>query len=278
VRAIDRGSEKSKSAYLRRLAGRSGTKLHRAASPIGRWSLFPAHTPFAESRPLALQGSAAQSASNVALGELAMEGLPGSRPSQREGTTRAERWCKLLLARYGVVFRDLLAREASAPPWWELVRVLRRMELRGEVRGGRFIHGVGGEQFAVESAVSRLRDLRDKAECNGQAGSWVLVSAADPLNLAGILTTGPRIPATHKSALVIQNGRCVAAKIAGRIEFFAEVDPREHLAIRKSLQVGSKVRPVVLAEAPAEPHLSRAAAANRQHDPTQLHSRRRFGF
>ena len=112
--------------------------------------------------------------------------------------SQLEHWCKLLLARYGVVFRDLLAREPAAPPWWELVRVLRRMELRGEVRGGRFIARVGGEQFALESAVGRLRDLRDGEPSN----EWALISAADPLNLSGIIDDGPRIPAMHKNALV----------------------------------------------------------------------------
>jgi ATP-dependent Lhr-like helicase len=178
-----------------------------------------------------------------------------------------------LLERYGVVFRDLLTREAAAPPWWEMVRVLRRMELRGEVRGGRFIARVGGEQFALESAVGRLRDLRDREA----SSDWALLSAADPLNLAGIITEGPRIAAMHKNALVVQNGRCVAAKIAGRIEFFAEVEPAQQLLIRKSLQVGRKIRPAPASPVP-EPHAFSRAAKHREPDPTVLNSRRRFGM
>src|SRR6185436_5445956 len=134
VRAIAGSGAKATAAKLRRFAK---MKVHRAASPIGRWSLFPG----------------------------AME------PADRQ--VQLEHWCKLLLNRYGVLFRDLLAREPAAPPWWELARVLRRMELRGEVRGGRFIARVGGEQFASEAAVSRLRDLRD-AEASSD---WVLISA-----------------------------------------------------------------------------------------------------
>jgi ATP-dependent Lhr-like helicase len=142
-----------------------------------------------------------------------------------------------LLARYGVVFRDCLARENAAPPWFELVRVFRRMELRGEVRGGRFIARVAGEQFAQEAAVSQLRTLRDSAN----DGQWCLISAADPVNLSGIITDGPRIPAMHKNSLILQAGRCVAAKVSGRIEFFAEIEPATQMAIRRSLQVGRKI-------------------------------------
>ncbi|MDX1947927.1 MAG: DEAD/DEAH box helicase [Pirellulaceae bacterium] len=204
VRAIDAGANKTRTPYHRQLK----TRVHRAASPIGRWSLFPGTIE------------------------------PPDRAAQ------LDRWCRQLLLRYGVLFRDLLAREASAPPWWELVRVLRRLELRGEIRGGRFVAGVGGEQFALESAVSRLRDLRDAPS----GSSWALLSAADPLNLTSVLASGPRIPAMHKNALVVHQGRCVAAKIAGRIETFAEIDPAQQMLIRKSLQVGRRIH---LAAAPA---------------------------
>src|SRR6185369_2730998 len=160
VRAIDGHKPSTTHAKLRRFAK---IKVHRPSSPIGRWSLFPGNC------------------------------------EATDPASRLEKWCKLLLARYGVLFRDLLAREPAAPPWWELARVLRRMELRGEVRGGRFIARVGGEQFAIESAVRRLRDLRD-AEPSKE---WTLVSAADPLNLSGVISEGPRVPAMHKNALVL---------------------------------------------------------------------------
>jgi ATP-dependent Lhr-like helicase len=113
------------------------------------------------------------------------------------------------------------------------------MELRGEVRGGRFISGVGGEQFALESVVEQLRSLRDAPR---SLHDWILVSAADPLNLSGIVTSGPKIAAMHKNAVVYQQGRCVAAKVSGRMEFFAEVDPAVELAMRRALQLGRKPR------------------------------------
>ncbi|HET9552383.1 MAG TPA: DEAD/DEAH box helicase, partial [Anaeromyxobacteraceae bacterium] len=96
------------------------------------------------------------------------------------------------LRRYGVVFRDLLTREAGAPPWRELVRVYRTEEARGSLRGGRFVAGFSGEQFALPEAVEALRAAR-RAPKDGS--ERVEVSAADPLNLVGIVTPGPRIAA-----------------------------------------------------------------------------------
>ncbi|HEY2411403.1 MAG TPA: DEAD/DEAH box helicase [Pirellulaceae bacterium] len=235
VRAIDGHKSSATHAKLRRFAK---IKVHRPSSPIGRWSLFPGACELVD---------------------------PAS---------RLEKWCKLLLARYGVLFRDLLTREPAAPPWWELARVLRRMELRGEVRGGRFIARVGGEQFAVESAVSRLRDIRD-AEASKE---WTLISAADPLNLSGVISEGPRIPAMHKNALVLQNGRCVAAKTAGRIEFLGDIEPADQMLIRKSLQVGRRLRPAAVAVTVPEPHFKHSNVKHREPDHTQLNSRRRFGL
>jgi ATP-dependent Lhr-like helicase len=100
----------------------------------------------------------------------------------------------LYLRRYGVVFRDLLAREPSGPPWRELLRIYRRMEARGEVRGGRFVAGTSGEQFARAEALDALRTVR-RAPRDGR--EVVEISATDPLNLAGVLTPGPRIPAVR---------------------------------------------------------------------------------
>ena len=133
-----------------------------------------------------------------------------------------------------------MRRESAAPSWFELVRTLRRLELRGEVRGGRFISGVGGEQYALEDAVSQLRDLRDEPPKD----DWVVISAADPLNLSGIVVAGPRIPAIHKNSLVLHRGRCVASKVAGRIEFHAEVEPALQLEMRRALQLGCRPLPI----------------------------------
>ena len=95
------------------------------------------------------------------------------------------------MRRYGVVFRDVLAREAGQPPWRELLWMYRRLEARGEVRGGRFVSGFQGEQFASPEAVDSLRAVRREAV----PGQRIELSATDPLNLVGVLTPDPRIPA-----------------------------------------------------------------------------------
>jgi len=104
----------------------------------------------------------------------------------------AERVARQLLRRWGVVFRDVLAREAGVPPWRELLLAYRALEARGEIRGGRFVAGFSGEQFALPEAVAALRDLRRQP----RETELVEVSSADPLNLVGILTPGPRVPST----------------------------------------------------------------------------------
>jgi len=98
-----------------------------------------------------------------------------------------------LLLRWGVLFRDLLARETVAPPWRELLPVLRRMEAQGEIRGGRFVAGFTGEQFARPEAIDLLRAVR-RADTEDQAA--VEVAPADPLNLVGIILPGARVNAT----------------------------------------------------------------------------------
>ncbi len=117
-------------------------------------------------------------------------------------TKAVEATCRMLLARYGVVFRDLLAREAIVPTWRELAQTFRRMEDRGQVRGGRFIYGFLGEQFALPVAVESLRALR-RIE---PAGETVTVSAADPLNLVGIVVPGERVPAISGRTVTYRDG------------------------------------------------------------------------
>jgi ATP-dependent Lhr-like helicase len=102
---------------------------------------------------------------------------------------RVERVARQLLMRWGVLLRDLTVREVIAPPWRDLLPVLRRMEARGEIRGGRFVAGFSGEQFARPEAVDLLRSVRRDAD----HGEIAVVAAADPLNLTGIILPGPRV-------------------------------------------------------------------------------------
>jgi ATP-dependent helicase Lhr and Lhr-like helicase len=111
-----------------------------------------------------------------------------------------------LLRRWGVVFRRLLERETGLPPWRELVRVYHRMEARGEIRGGRFVSGFSGEQFALPDAVTALRALRKESP----SGALVSISGADPLNLLGIVVGTERLPATASARALFRDGVPVA--------------------------------------------------------------------
>ncbi len=139
-------------------------------------------------------------------------------------------WAWQLLRRWGVVFRDLLEREPGAPRWFELLQVLRRLEARGEIRGGRFISGVAGEQFALGDTVRLLRQLRDE----GPQNELVVVAAADPLNLVGILTSHERVTSNASNRIAFLDGVPVAALIAREVKYL--VEPSE--AVRKLLHDG----------------------------------------
>ncbi|HLW48907.1 MAG TPA: DEAD/DEAH box helicase [bacterium] len=122
-----------------------------------------------------------------------------------------------LLRRYGIVFRDLLARERAVPPWRRLLDLYRRWEAQGQVRGGRFVAGVAGEQYALPGAVEALRAVRREPDETVD----VVISAADPLNLAGVLLPGDRISPLSGLAIVLRNGVIVetgpyGAVLAGR--------------------------------------------------------------
>jgi ATP-dependent Lhr-like helicase len=127
-------------------------------------------------------------------------GAPGAEELDRE--TLAEQVAGQLLARWGVVFWDLTAREDIALPWREVIWALRRLEARGLVRGGRFVSGLAGEQYALPEAVDDLRRVRRSAR-NGQT---VRLSAADPLNLLGIVLPGPRVTAVRTKTVTYRDG------------------------------------------------------------------------
>ncbi len=123
-------------------------------------------------------------------------------PPRITSTGRAEATCWMLLARYGIVFRELLARETNLPLWRELQWAFRRLEAQGQIRGGRFVSGFVGEQFALPAAVESLRELRNLPVSN----ELVTISAADPLNLVGILVPGERISAIGPRSVSFRAG------------------------------------------------------------------------
>ncbi|MDA8049391.1 MAG: DEAD/DEAH box helicase [Rhodospirillales bacterium] len=165
-------------------------------------------------------------------------------PAERAAHAAAlEHVARTLLGRYGVVFWRLLAREAGGlPPWRDLIGVYRRLEARGEIRGGRFVAGFSGEQYALPEAVGLLREIRRRPA----ADEWVSLSAADPLNLVGVLTPGPRLAALTGNRLIFRNGLAVAALAGGEVQFLATLDAAMQWEVRKRLLRSSS--PVLLAD------------------------------
>jgi ATP-dependent Lhr-like helicase len=137
------------------------------------------------------------------------------------GTPSVEALAWTLLRRYGVVCRRVLAREADTIPWRELVKVYRRLEARGEIRGGRFVNGMSGEQYALPDAVERLREVRRTPPDD----RLVTISAADPLNLTGIITPGDRLRSVAANRIVYLRGVPVSAMEGDMLRVLAPVDP-----------------------------------------------------
>ena len=170
IRSLANPLRKHQEATIRRLK-RRGRPVHAVRRGAGRWTIMPT----------------TQTDDSINQDEI------------HEG------WARLLLLRYGILFRDLLAREDSAPPWYKLRPILRRMEARGEVYGGRFILGVSGEQYGLTEAVESLRQLRR----HPPEPQLVFISAVDPLNLIGIITEGPRVTANTSNIVAYYGGKFV---------------------------------------------------------------------
>jgi ATP-dependent Lhr-like helicase len=163
----------------RRLRVIAGGKSPERIMPVGRWSLWRNHSAPMEKNPEAI----------------------------------VEQHARQLLRRYGVVFRDLLARETHLPPWRTLLGVFRLLEARGEIRGGRFVNGFVGEQFALPEALDKLRAGRRQA----QVQRPVLVAAADPLNLLGILTADGRVSPYSNQAIAYRDGIPIDVGLIGEL-------------------------------------------------------------
>jgi ATP-dependent helicase Lhr and Lhr-like helicase len=170
----------------RRKASTSETPGRRPArTSAGRWSLL--NESLAEPAIAISASRAADPAAAIA--------------RARRDDAALESGARMLLARYGILFRDLLARESNAPRWRDLLGMLRRLEARGEVRGGRFVSGFGGEQFALPEAADSLRASRTR-----ESQELITVAAADPMNLAGIVVPGERVPAVPGRQVRYRNG------------------------------------------------------------------------
>jgi ATP-dependent Lhr-like helicase len=142
--------------------------------------------------------------------------------SRSDGAERVEEIALALLRRYGVVFMRMLEREATwLPKWRDLLRVYRKLEARGEIRGGRFVSGFSGEQYALPDAVAALRAIRRR----GPDESLVSVSGADPLNLAGILTPGPKLASLTGNRVLYRDGIPLAFLEGESTRFLEPVEP-----------------------------------------------------
>lgn len=166
--------------------------------------------------------------------QLASDSQPsqnGALPNSREAAV--EKFARVLLRRYGVVFRRLLERESFAVTWYELGLIYRRWEARGEIRGGYFVGGVSGEQFALPEAIGLLRSIRKTAP----QGELITLSGADPLNLQGILTPGPRIASLTTNRILFRDGFPLAALEAGDVRKLTEHSVSDS-QIETALKVG----------------------------------------
>ena len=150
-----------------------------------------------------------------------------------------EIYARTLLRRYGVVFRRMLERESLGVSWFEVLRVYRRLEARGEIRGGYFVSGVSGEQFALPEAVGLLRSIRRSQARNGQESEFITISGADPLNLAGILTPGPRIAAITAHRILLRDGVPVAALKADQLISLESEASAPDQRLERALRVGT---------------------------------------
>ena len=146
-----------------------------------------------------------------------------------------EAFARVLLRRYGVVFRKVLEQESLRATWFELTRIYRRLEAQGEIRGGHFVGGVSGEQFALPEAVGSLRSVRRTST----KGELIPISAADPLNLTGVLTPGLRVAAISAHRILLRDGVPTAALRAGQLIPLDQCMTPLDQTLERALRIGS---------------------------------------
>ena len=211
-------------------SSRSGSRLQTVSAAFARCSCRPDSASRRPARGGA--GACSPSTSRAAAAGRRSAGrgrAPAPNGSRAEAVEYAAR---ALLRRYGVVFWRLLAQEPGwLPPWRDLLRVYRRLEARGEIRGGRFVAGFSGEQFALPEAVGALREIRRRPS----SGEWVSLSGADPLNLIGILTPGQRLSALTANRVVYRDGLPVAALTGGKAQFLTDLETADQWEAEKRL-------------------------------------------
>lgn len=157
---------------------------------------------------------------------------PASQGAVKPDPDAIEHIARVLLRRYGVVCWRLLEREAGwLPPWRELLRVYHRLEARGEIRGGRFIAGLSGEQFALPEAIGLLRQVRQREP----DGAWICLSATDPPNLVGTVLPGDKVARLSGARVLYRDGLPMATLVAGQVELVGKLDADEERTARRLL-------------------------------------------
>jgi ATP-dependent Lhr-like helicase len=223
----------------------SGLRKPRATrTTVGRWSLF---APEIVVPPDIVILSGAKDLLSSRTTETAIA-------AARANDIALDAHARILLLRYGVLFRELLARESNAPKWRDLLPILRRLEARGEVRGGRFVSGAFGEQYALPEAVDALRAARRESSARAEEEP-IAVAAADPLNLAGILVPGERVPAVPGREVRFRNGAVVV-----------EDQPAAPQLVRtpRARSIAEMIR------ADAAPQYSKKLASEKKHESQEL--------
>lgn len=205
LRALLKPVAKRHAYYAGRRGARAGALIG-GMDDAGRWALVRRRNPLMDNATADAVKSAS-SQSNGRAAQLAPEVL--------------EQLAMALLRRYGVVFWRVLEREAQwLPPWRDLLRVLQRLEARGLVRGGRFINGLAGEQFALPEAIPLLREVRRHAS----DGALICVAGTDPLNLVGTLLPGNKVPAVAGNRVLYRDGVAVATLVAGEFNYLVDAE------------------------------------------------------
>jgi len=201
---------------------------HKAVSSVefaGRWTLLRSRA--------SLDSATASNGSHTSNGSVPT-------PNAEARDAAVEKFARVLLRRYGVVFRRILERESLSVSWYELGRIYRRLEARGEIRGGYFVGGISGEQFALPEAIAQLRALRKQPP----TGALITISGADPLNIIGILTPGARVSAIAPNRILLRDGVPIASLEAGQITKQKSEPGVTDREIERALRVGSMPAPL----------------------------------
>jgi ATP-dependent Lhr-like helicase len=238
-------------ALLTPAAKKQGAHRRRRRSPMfgveeaGRWSILetfaprPADTANTDATAAARTETDAENTRRSSATPAIIRQPRASRPNNvRSGwdvldDDQLERLISIYLNRWGVLFRSIIERELLAPPWRVLLRALRRMELRGTVRGGRFIAGVGGEQFAFQEAVDGLRSMAK--EVAAAKPRYHSLAASDPLNLLNLILPRRKLAKLLNNRVLFEDGIPIAVVESGEVKFVREVAPERQWALQQAL-------------------------------------------